>query len=98
LVVSPGLTGDTDKDGDVDLDDLNNVRNHFDETGENILGDTAPYDGVVDLNDLNRVHDNFGETIEFPGSLTNVPEPSTLGMLAVIAMAGTLLRRRFVNR
>jgi hypothetical protein len=97
LLVSPGLTGDTDKDGDVDLDDLNNVRNHFDETGENIPGDTVPYDGVVDLIDLNRVYDNYGASIEFPGNLTSVPEPSTLGLIGVFAVTAMFWRRKWVH-
>ncbi len=49
--------GDTDFDGDVDLDDLNNVRNNLGGTGG---GDTAPFDGDVDLDDLNSVRNNFG--------------------------------------
>jgi ELWxxDGT repeat protein len=50
--------GDTNFDGQVDLTDLNEVRNHFGETG-NVLGDSNG-DGVVDLEDLNAVRNNFG--------------------------------------
>jgi len=64
-VVTPG---DTNGDGLVDLEDLNNVRNHFGGTG---LGDTNA-DGIVDLEDLNAVRNNFGTT---SGS-TAVPEPA----------------------
>ncbi len=46
----------TNGDGRVDLQDLNNVRNNFDEIG---LGD-ANQDGVVNLDDLNLVRNNFG--------------------------------------
>ncbi|MDZ4780181.1 MAG: hypothetical protein SGJ19_08015 [Planctomycetia bacterium] len=52
------VTGDTNFDGQVDLADLNNVRNHFGETG-NVLGD-ANRDGAVDLADLNAVRNNLG--------------------------------------
>lgn len=88
--------GDTDQDGDVDLDDLNNVRNHIDETGEGILGDTAPFDGVVDLEDLNRVRGNFGDSIVSAGGLTAVPEPGAFGLAVcgLIALAGYRNRRR----
>jgi hypothetical protein len=51
-----GVLGDTDGDGDVDLEDLNNVRNHFGGQGQ---GD-ADGDGDVDLADLNAVRNNFG--------------------------------------
>ncbi len=76
--------GDTDGDGDVDLSDLNNVRNNFGGAG---LGDTAPFDGDVDLDDLNAVRNNFG------GGASSVPEPSTNGLAAIglIGLAG--LRR-----
>jgi hypothetical protein len=52
-----GQIGDTNNDGIVDLDDLNNVRNNF---GGTEGGDTFPFDGVVDLDDLNAVRNNFG--------------------------------------
>jgi hypothetical protein len=77
---APVLPGDTNGDGLVDLEDLNNVRNHFGGTG---LGDTAPFDGVVDLNDLNAVRNNFGASIA-PNS---VPEPSSLLLLSLGAVA-----------
>lgn len=48
--------GDADGDGDVDLDDLNHVRNNFGGQG---LGD-ADGDSDVDLDDLNAVRNNFG--------------------------------------
>ncbi len=95
MFVSDGQAGDTDKDGDVDLDDLNNVRNHFDETGENLIGDTAPFDGVVDLDDLNRVRDNFGAVLSVPNGITAVPEPGSLGLaFCGTAAIGLCLRRR----
>lgn len=58
--------GDTNFDGLVDLADLNNVRNHFGETGS-VLGD-ANGDGVVDLVDLNAVRNYFGSDA---GALAN---------------------------
>lgn len=51
--------GDTNGDQAVNLTDLNNVRNHFGETGPAPLGDTDG-DGMVTLDDLNRVRNNFG--------------------------------------
>jgi serine-aspartate repeat-containing protein C/D/E len=55
------ILGDTNQDGRVDLNDLNNVRNHFGEAGPGVTGDTNG-DAVVDLNDLNNVRNNFGAT------------------------------------
>jgi hypothetical protein len=50
------LLGDTNDDGQVNLDDLNNVRNHF---GGGAEGD-ADHDGDTDLDDLNAVRNFFG--------------------------------------
>lgn len=67
------LPGDTNDDGVVDLADLNNVRNHFGESGENVLGD-ADGNGVVDLADLNAVRNNFGATAPAPAPLVDPAE------------------------
>ncbi len=61
---SPGqsddlMLGDTNGDGEVNLGDLNNVRNHF---GGDATGD-ADHDGDTDLNDLNAVRNNFGASL-----------------------------------
>lgn len=74
--------GDTNGDGIVDLDDLNNVRNHFGESGAGVVGDTSPFNGTVDLDDLNNVRNNFG-TVTPAG----VPEPSSGVVLLVGAVA-----------
>ncbi len=89
-----GQDGDTDNDGDVDLTDLNAVRNNFGANGPNngsLDGDAyldTGFDGLVNLQDLNGVRNNFGAV---GGSLA-VPEPSTwimasLGAVALLAMA-----------
>jgi hypothetical protein len=57
LIGGAPVLGDTDADNDVDLTDLNNVRNQFGGTG---LGDTDG-DNDVDLTDLNNVRNQFGE-------------------------------------
>lgn len=56
LAVGKLNLGDTDFDGTVGLDDLNNVRNYFGGAG---YGD-ADGDGDMDLDDLNAVRNNFG--------------------------------------
>ncbi len=84
-----GQVGDTDNDGDVDLDDLNAVRNNFGAAGPAPLpGDTFPFDGTVDLDDLNAVRNNFGATA---GSA--VPEPSA-GALALVVIGAMFAWRR----
>lgn len=79
-----GVLGDTDSDGDVDLTDLNNVRNNFGGAG---VGDTDN-DNDVDLTDLNNVRNNFGAT----GSQA-VPEPSSFVLIG-LGLAGLAAARR----
>lgn len=86
VAVEPGVLGDTDGDGDVDITDLNNVRNNF---GSGGLGDTDD-DGDVDITDLNNVRNNFGAGA--PGA-NAVPEPST-ALLALCGVAAIGLRFR----
>ncbi|MDZ4783779.1 MAG: PEP-CTERM sorting domain-containing protein [Planctomycetia bacterium] len=74
------LPGDTNGDGEVNIEDLNNVRNNFGGSG---LGDTDG-EGSVTIEDLNAVRNAFGA-----GSATTVPEPAA-GLLAGL-MGLTLL-------
>jgi len=84
--ILPNVAGDTDGDGKVDLEDLNNVRNNFGAREGGILGDTND-DGLVDLEDLNAVRNNFGAG-------NPVPEPLSLVLLAAGAAGLATLRQR----
>lgn len=91
-VADIGQVGDTDNDGDVDLDDLNAVRNNFGASGPPPLsGDAFPFDGAVDLDDLNAVRNNFGAT---GGSA--VPEPAAAALALLFVGAAFMWRRRSV--
>lgn len=88
------LSGDTNRDGLVDLTDLNNVRNAFGESASPILGDTN-FDCGVDLADLNAVRNNFGSTSSVP-----VPEPSNclLILTTMLCLYAENLRKRLPRR
>jgi hypothetical protein len=80
----PNQPGDTNGDGQVDIVDLNNVRNNFGSENPPV-GDTNG-DNVVDITDLNAVRNNFGA-----GS--PAPEPSAVVML-VCGLGGLAIARR----
>jgi len=79
------IPGDADRDGDVDLEDLFIVRNNYGGPGGWSEGDFSG-DGFVGLADLFDVRNNF------TGSLTPIPEPAALSLLALGALA--VIRRR----
>ncbi|MCG8449702.1 MAG: hypothetical protein MI725_08990 [Pirellulales bacterium] len=87
-VTVSAVPGDTDNDGDVDIDDLINVKNNF---GLNDMGDTLPFDGDTDIDDLVAVKNNFG----FPplAAVASVPEPTSLS-LCLLTVTVLACRRR----
>ena len=81
VVLVPTLPGDTNADGLVNIDDLNNVRNFFG-TGDGtdlsgIPGDAYPFDGLVNIDDLNAVRNDFG------AASAAVPEPAPLVLIVL---------------
>ena len=85
------LLGDANKDGLVSADDYASVQANFGNTGAadgSLLGD-ANHDGLVSADDYASVQANFGHT---SGGMSAVPEPATLGLLAIGLIA--VLRRR----
>lgn len=98
VVGETSIVGDADADCDVDLDDLNVVRNNFGTTGP---GDLNGSD-TVNQQDVRIVRDNFNiAPFTIPprfgvGSCaTAVPEPSGLALL--FALLPALLVRRFIS-
>jgi len=81
LTVSLVRPGDTNADGLVNVDDLNDVRNAFGSIGPNdgtLTGDAVPWNGIVDIDDLNAVRNNFGAGVQ-----QAVPEPSFTAMALI---------------
>ena len=76
------LLGDANLDGLVSADDYASVQANFGNTGTaggGLLGD-ANHDGLVSADDYASVQANFGNT---SGGMSAVPEPATLGLLAI---------------
>jgi hypothetical protein len=88
-----GLPGDTNNDNQVDLADLNNVRNNFGAEGPGVLGDTNG-DDRVDLADLNAVRNNFGAS----ASPIAAPVKSKTVATAVLLTETSLIAERIEVR
>ena len=84
----PTSAGNTNDDGMVDIDDLNNVRNNFGAMGPDdgtLPGDAYPFDGMVNIDDLNGVRNNFG-------AAAGVPEPSALALALLLGFVVLVVR------
>ena len=87
--LSPGVQGDANGDGAVDLLDLDILGANFGATPANISQGDFNGDNVVDLLDLDILGANFGV-----GTAAGVPEPTTPMLLAAAAVAAVRVRRR----
>ena len=86
-----GLNGDADSDGDVDAADYIALKTNIGQASGATLADgDFDDDGDVDWEDLQILQDNYGAGS--PGAPGTIPEPATLGLLAIGAIA--VIRRR----
>ena len=87
------VEGDTDLDGDVDAEDLNNLGINWQATDATSWGQgDFDGDGDVDSVNLNSIGVNWQQGVADPAAL--VPEPSCIGLLAVGAILMFARRRR----
>lgn len=86
--VIPSVPGDTDVDGEVDLDDYNTLSSHYGQTGVTWFDGDFDLDNDVDFEDFVKLALNFGYVA--PESL---PTPAT-GVLLLAAFAFTCRRAR----
>jgi hypothetical protein len=89
--------GDTDTDGDVDLNDLGNLASGFNVAGEKRWSrGNFDCDLDVDLNDLGTLATNFGagRAAAMAAFEALVPEPSALSLVAIGGLALSARRRR----
>ncbi|MDZ4779820.1 MAG: hypothetical protein SGJ19_06180 [Planctomycetia bacterium] len=80
--------GDVNLNGGVDVADLNLVRNNFGLVGGWSIGDVDG-SGLVGIGDLNAVRNHFG--FRRSGDVSPVPEPTSLGLAAVIVGLGIVV-------
>ena len=101
VVINPQNPGDVNGDGRVDINDLTTVLSNYGKSGQvwsegSMDGDP---NGVIDINDLTIVLSKFGVT--YTASLTAVPEPASVLMLAAVGLvplAGWGVARRRARR
>jgi hypothetical protein len=87
------LGGDANVDGYVDVSDLSIMGSNYGTSSGATwdMGDLN-YDGAVDVSDLSIMGSNYGSDIFPAAGATHAPEPGTLALLALGAVA--MLRRR----
>ena len=90
--LSGALVGDADGDGDVDAADYITLKTNMGQpSGAELADGDFDGDGDVDWNDLQLLQAHYGESA---GASGTIPEPATLGLLAIGAMAVIRRRRR----
>ncbi|QDU55886.1 LamG-like jellyroll fold domain-containing protein [Aeoliella mucimassa] len=90
------VNGDFNGDGIVNIADYTVWRDNLGASDESAFAPGTGNGGGVDMTDYDAWKSNFGSTTGSTGSLdaSKVPEPSSMILLAGIAMAGLLLRQR----
>jgi hypothetical protein len=101
ITLHRGFLGDANDDGSVNFADFVQMSNHYGEANAGWAGGDLNGDGVTSFADFVVLSNNYGQTVGASsfsadaafGAATGVPEPATLGVLALGAM-GLLGRRR----
>ena len=93
LMVDVSLIGDADENGVVNAADYIALKTNMGQaTGATLAKGDFDGDGDVDWDDLQLLQAHYGETS--PGAAGTIPEPATLGLLAIGALAVIRRRRR----
>jgi hypothetical protein len=93
IVLQQAITGDVNGDGIVDYQDLGIMAGNWNMTsGADLSMGDLNGDGAVDYQDLGIMAGNWNYGVT--GTGTVVPEPATMGLLAIGGIAALIRRRR----
>lgn len=92
FVVTDGIRGDYNSDGQIDAADFTVWRDQENQTGFNLAAD-GDANGTVNGLDLQIWADNYGESNALSGGATTVPEPASLGIIGIV-VTGCFARKR----
>jgi probable HAF family extracellular repeat protein len=91
FLLTAAIPGDAIGDGTVDINDLTIVLTHYGQTGQTWSDGEFTGSGTVDINDLTIVLAHYGDSVGAgAGSLSAVPEPGGLVLLAASGFFGLL--------
>ena len=94
ILIAPELTGDSNFDGKVDLNDLNTVLNHLGTTTPNWTDGNFDHAPTIDLTDLNDVLNNLGTSIPNPTVVPSAPAPEPASLLTLASAAFLITRSK----
>jgi hypothetical protein len=86
------MQGDFDADGDVDVTDLGILATNYGDDDVTWGTGDSDFDGDCDVSDLGNLATNYGTSSA--GAPVNVPEPTTMGLLAVGGVLALIRRRK----
>jgi autotransporter-associated beta strand protein len=96
ILVAYTLFGDANVDFTVDTTDFNLLASNFSQSGKHWTDGDFNYDGTIDTTDFNLLASNFGQVVPAAPLGTLVPEPTsiTLAAIGAVALMGGRRRRK----
>jgi hypothetical protein len=99
ILIKYTLAGDADLSGTVDTVDFNLLAGNFSQSGKVWLNGDSDFNGTVDTVDFNLLAANFSQMLPAGTAISSlVPEPASMGALALALSSAGRRRRRNSNQ